>query len=117
MDNPVARALDLLAGRRPPCADDPSAWYSTNPDERAHAANECRRCPLLDPCRALGENEPFGVWGGEDHTPPPPTPPTLPPPAEHPGNPRRSAGAGLSACGARHRPDRPDPNPRTPYGP
>src|SRR5262249_42885730 len=24
----------------------------------------CAECPVVEPCRAVSKNEPFGVWGG-----------------------------------------------------
>ena len=123
MDTTLTRALDLLAGAHPPCVDDPGRWYSTNPVERAHAAADCRRCPLRDPCRALGQNEPFGVWGGEDRTPSTPTPPAPRPrrrarrrprtPNTPDGQPEQDSPPAEAAA----RPDRPEPHPPTPYGP
>ncbi|WP_018682209.1 WhiB family transcriptional regulator [Actinokineospora enzanensis] len=46
----------------------PALWMSTNPRERAAAAQICwERCPILAACRAHGlAAEPHGVWGGLD---------------------------------------------------
>ncbi|EWT06325.1 transcriptional regulator, partial [Intrasporangium chromatireducens Q5-1] len=62
---------DLLAlldeGRSVPCAGR-DEWTSDEPDERAHAAEECVSCPLLEVCADLAteERHKWGVWGGLD---------------------------------------------------
>jgi hypothetical protein len=38
-------------------------WYSTDPLEVAIALQVCRSCPVREPCRVEGRDEP-GVWGG-----------------------------------------------------
>lgn len=43
-------------------------WTSEAHEERAEAAEACQACPILDPCRAAGQFERFGVWGGRDVT-------------------------------------------------
>jgi hypothetical protein len=55
--------------RQPACAPDPRAWYSDNPDERAWAVIQCGWCPIREVCALAGQDEPYGVWGGIDHTP------------------------------------------------
>lgn len=64
----LAKALD---GTTPPCAADPAAWTSDDPEERAYAARACRHCPALEACRVFAEanREPHGVWGAVDRTP------------------------------------------------
>jgi len=51
-----------------PCRTDPDRWFSPNAVERASAARECHRCPLLLDCMryALNSGEKAGVWGGVD---------------------------------------------------
>lgn len=59
-------------GQQPPCAYDPEAWFEGSPEDRAHAAELCRRCPLLDLCAAVVAELParlrIGVWAGVDYT-------------------------------------------------
>ncbi len=75
-DEHVARAaLDsaimALAGDRgtTPCAADPELWVSGATEDREAAAWRCSPCPILAACAAVGDFEPFGVWGGIDRSP------------------------------------------------
>lgn len=71
-----AEALDALhealtaaldGRQRIPCRTPGRAlWTSEAHEDRAEAAEECRACPILDPCRAAGQFERFGTWGGRD---------------------------------------------------
>ncbi|HEX7461757.1 MAG TPA: WhiB family transcriptional regulator [Dermatophilaceae bacterium] len=55
------RALDP---GRPPCTDDPRAFF--DPQRYAQALAMCSRCRLLVSCRALADrgDEQHGVWAG-----------------------------------------------------
>lgn len=75
-----AEALDVLhdalsaavnARRRVPCRVPGWAplWTSDDHEERHEAAEACAPCPIITPCRAAGEFERFGTWGGRDVTP------------------------------------------------
>lgn len=64
-----AALRDALDDRQPvPCRTPGriALWTSEAHDERAEAAEACQACPILDPCRAAGQLEPFGTWGGRD---------------------------------------------------
>ncbi len=65
------RALLNLADtdRRTPCQLDPDPFTSDDWHERAEAAEQCRPCPVLAACDAVGDLEKFHVWGGSDRTP------------------------------------------------
>lgn len=75
-DEAHAEALDAIhealgaavaSGERIPCrTPGPALWTSEAHEERAEAAEACRACPILDPCRAAGRFERFGTWGGRD---------------------------------------------------
>lgn len=41
---------------------------SDDPGTRLQAAQLCTACPVLDLCRAAGEQECHGIWGGIDRT-------------------------------------------------
>lgn len=79
----LAGALRSLldGGRWPVCTQDPDAWLSEEPEERAEAARWCADCELLDPCWVAGIDERFGVWGGLDRT----RRPRTTPPNKHDG--------------------------------
>jgi hypothetical protein len=49
-----------------PCTADPERWFSVVRREQKIAVAQCKRCPLLSPCReyALAEHPPYGIWGG-----------------------------------------------------
>lgn len=68
----AARAA-LDAGHTLPCLTDRGAlWLSDDHEQRAEAANRCRRsCPVIPECAtaAASTRERFGVWGGVDRTP------------------------------------------------
>ncbi|UIJ34499.1 WhiB family transcriptional regulator [Allobranchiibius sp. GilTou73] len=53
-------------GQRPICSTDPPRWLSDDAAQREAAARDCKTCPLLLACRAAGEDERAGVWGGID---------------------------------------------------
>lgn len=55
-------------GQRPVCSTEPVRWISDDPEQRQAAALDCLTCPLLSPCRAAGEAECAGVWGGVDRS-------------------------------------------------
>ena len=63
----LTRALLGLGerGERPPCWRD-SRFTSDDADERAVAALECERCPIVAPCWTAGQAETAGIWGGVD---------------------------------------------------
>lgn len=63
----LTRALLGLAERdqRPRCWRD-ARFTSDDADERAEAALECERCPIVGPCWTAGQAETAGVWGGVD---------------------------------------------------
>ena len=69
----LTRALLDLAdnGRRTPCQIDPPRFTSDDWHERAEAAEQCRPCPVLAACDAVGATEPAWVWAGADRTPTP----------------------------------------------
>lgn len=56
----------LITDRQPRCCDGTGRWLSEDADLREQAVTECADCPLTDPCRAAGESETWGVWGGQD---------------------------------------------------
>lgn len=64
----VALRSLLDAGRWPVCTQDPDAWLSDEPDERAEAARWCASCELIEPCRKAGRSEKHGAWGGRGCT-------------------------------------------------
>jgi AraC-like DNA-binding protein len=47
------------------CEGNPDFWFSENPNEIEHAKQACGFCPVRAECSELGEDEEFGVWGGE----------------------------------------------------
>jgi WhiB family redox-sensing transcriptional regulator len=51
----------------PPCALEPSLWFSTEDADVNIAKTSCRDCPIRVPCLrgAIDRGEPWGVWGGE----------------------------------------------------
>lgn len=56
-----------LDRRTTPCEADPDLWFSEALDDVREAQSRCLNgCPLaaLDACRARGEGETWGVWGG-----------------------------------------------------
>ena len=60
--------LDLLHadGQTTPCqAGDWRLWLSEAQADIAQAATACRTCPVVTTCRAAGQHEHAGVWGGE----------------------------------------------------
>lgn len=65
------RALLNLAdtGRRTPCQRDPGPFTSDDWHERADATEQCRPCPVLAACDAVGVDEAAWVWAGVDRTP------------------------------------------------
>ena len=67
----LTRALIDLADerRRTPCQLDPDPFTSDDWHERAEAAEQCRPCPVLAACDAVGAAEPAHVWGALDRTP------------------------------------------------
>jgi hypothetical protein len=42
----------------------PSLWFSDQPEQQLAAIRACGTCPIQAECRKLGENEIEGVWGG-----------------------------------------------------
>jgi hypothetical protein len=68
----LTRALVDLAsrGQRPRCSDPVSSemWLSEDQAGRKQAARMCRGCPVIDPCRDVGQYQTFGVYGGVDRT-------------------------------------------------
>ncbi|WP_425310626.1 WhiB family transcriptional regulator [Ammonicoccus fulvus] len=65
-------AILALAGdrRSTPCtAADRGLWTSRATEDREAAAWRCGPCPILAACAAVGDFEPFGVWGGVDRSP------------------------------------------------
>lgn len=44
---------------------DPEIWFAGN--RRSEAKRICAACPVIDACRAAGDAEYRGVWGGEVH--------------------------------------------------
>lgn len=61
-------------GRRTPCQTDPDPFTSDDREDRAEAAEACRRgCPVLELCGryADAQGERWGVLGGVDRTPNP----------------------------------------------
>ncbi len=56
----------LARDRRPPCCDGSGRWLSDDEAVRAQATEECGGCPLMEPCRAAGAEQSWGVWGGVD---------------------------------------------------
>ncbi|MGJ3507953.1 WhiB family transcriptional regulator [Enemella sp. A6] len=73
----AARLADLVdAGGGTPCTrqagtagSGPGLWLSDSVADRRQAAELCRGCPILTPCREAGQSERWGVWGGRDRTP------------------------------------------------
>jgi transcriptional regulator of acetoin/glycerol metabolism len=48
-----------------PCDGDPDFWFSEKPEEVTQAKEACGFCPVQSECGELGEDEEFGVWGGQ----------------------------------------------------
>jgi hypothetical protein len=46
------------------CRGRTSLFYDRGALARAEALALCRCCPVSEPCRAFGEGEEHGVWGG-----------------------------------------------------
>src|SRR5687768_4347347 len=71
----LTRALVNIAARglRTHCSQPEihSWWLSDSQQEREVAARLCRGCPVLEPCREVGQYQRFGVWGSVDRTPRP----------------------------------------------
>ncbi len=59
-------AAVLARDRQPPCCDGTGRWLSDHAEIRAKAVELCGSCALIEPCRAAGESEDFGVWGAVD---------------------------------------------------
>ena len=47
-----------------PCAQSPDTWFSDDPIDTELAKLLCQDCPFVVECRAQGQHEEFGVWGG-----------------------------------------------------
>jgi transcriptional regulator of acetoin/glycerol metabolism len=47
------------------CEGNPDYWFSENPAEIDHAKQACGFCPVRAECAEIGEDEEFGVWGGQ----------------------------------------------------
>jgi Transcription factor WhiB len=70
-DRLTTALLNLTAiGQRPHCGDPVTSelWLSEHEAERAEACRLCRGCPVLLPCRDVGQYQSFGVYGGIDVT-------------------------------------------------
>lgn len=66
-----AELRDLIDdGRTLGCAND-DRFTSESASERAAVRGLCRRCPLIDTCRALADEErpKHGIWAGVDRSP------------------------------------------------
>lgn len=63
----------------PPCADDPTLFFSTDPARKEEAKRVCSTCPFSIPCAKLSEQPivmpwgiypvEYGVWAGAEKTP------------------------------------------------
>ena len=49
-----------------PCEVSPDFWFSENAEDVAQAKEACGFCPVRSQCAELGQDEEFGVWGGQD---------------------------------------------------
>ena len=51
-----------------PCAGDPEAFFLPHAEGAKAAAEACKRCPFMVPCRLEGlERGEYGIWGGLSH--------------------------------------------------
>ena len=48
---------------RAACKDTPALFFAEYPDY-GPALAICATCPVVEPCREDGKNEPWGIWGG-----------------------------------------------------
>jgi transcriptional regulator of acetoin/glycerol metabolism len=48
-----------------PCEGNPEFWFSEIASEIEEAKQACGFCPVREECTELGEDEEFGVWGGQ----------------------------------------------------
>jgi WhiB family redox-sensing transcriptional regulator len=48
-----------------PCEANPEFWFSEIAPEIEAAKEACGFCPVREECAELGEDEEFGVWGGQ----------------------------------------------------
>jgi DNA-binding NtrC family response regulator len=48
-----------------PCEGNPESWFSEIASEIEEAKQACGFCPVREECAELGEDEEFGVWGGQ----------------------------------------------------
>lgn len=47
------------------CEGNPEFWFSEVPAEIQAAKEACGFCPVREECAQLGEDEEYGVWGGQ----------------------------------------------------
>ncbi|MFJ7590151.1 WhiB family transcriptional regulator [Streptomyces sp. NPDC097617] len=50
---------------RIPCEANPEVWFSESTADVDQAKGACGFCPVRAECAELGENEEFGIWGGQ----------------------------------------------------
>ncbi|MGW6571635.1 WhiB family transcriptional regulator [Streptomyces sp. NPDC054945] len=50
---------------RIPCEVSPEDWFSEKAVDADRAKEACGFCPVRAECAELGENEEFGIWGGQ----------------------------------------------------
>lgn len=50
--------------RRAACLDRGDLWFSDDKQERVHARDICRVCPVRPACTTDGLREEYGIWGG-----------------------------------------------------
>ncbi|MFD6970574.1 WhiB family transcriptional regulator [Streptomyces sp. NPDC059949] len=48
-----------------PCEVNPEIWFSESATDANQAKEACGFCPVRGECAELGENEEFGIWGGQ----------------------------------------------------
>lgn len=68
---PAWRRLSAaLTDASPPCASDPSIWFSTSTHDIETARHRCLSCPAIARCDeyATVAHETAGVWAGHDRT-------------------------------------------------
>lgn len=54
-----------MSAQNPPCQGvNRALFHSDDINEQRQAAEECHFCPLMIQCKAKGQGEAYGVWGG-----------------------------------------------------